>query len=328
MNRLVKMIAGLAGLFVVSTPAQAQTKWNLPTGYPPSNYHVENLMQFSKDVSEATNGSLQIVVHSNASLFKTPDIRRAVQTAQVQIGELPITQHENEDAIYGVDSLPFVATTFPNHRKLFEVSKEAIAKRVAAQGMFLLYGVPWPPHGIFAKKELNSVADMKGLRWRSATPAITRVGQLAGAQSVNITAVDLPQALATGTVNAFMTSAATGYDSKVWESLTHFYDTWAYFPNSTILVNKAAFDSLDPTQRQAVLKAGAAAEARGWAAAEERTQWYLDQLAAKGLKVSPPGPTLAAELRTIGDTMMQDWLKRAGPDGQAILDAYRAKVGQ
>jgi TRAP-type C4-dicarboxylate transport system substrate-binding protein len=323
MKSLSRFSLALAGAVLFSLPALAQTKWNLPAAYPTDNPHTENLTLFAKDVADATGGKLQIQVHANASLFKAPEIKRAVQTGQAQAGEVLISLHENEDPIYGLDVVPFLATSFEQSRKLWEVQKPVIEKKLAAQGIMLLFAVPWAPQGIYAKKDINTVEDMKGLKWRAYNVGTSRIGELVGAQAVTIQAAELPQALATGVVNSFMSSGGTGYDSKVWESLTHFYDTQAWIPKNVTFVNKAAFDALDKPTQEAVLKAAKTAEERGWKMWQEKSGWYLDQLKAKGMKVQPPSAELAAGFRKIGEQLTQDWLKKAGPDGQAVVDAYR-----
>ncbi|MGB8757849.1 MAG: C4-dicarboxylate ABC transporter substrate-binding protein, partial [Pseudolabrys sp.] len=164
--RTAILAAACAGATLAASPASAQTKWNLPAAYPPDNPHSENLALFAKDVADATGGKLQITVHPGASLFKAPEIKRAVQTGQAQMGEVLISLHENEDPIYGVDVIPVLATSYPESMKLWEASKPAIEKKLASQGIILLFAVPWAPQGIYAKKDLNSVDDMKGLKWR------------------------------------------------------------------------------------------------------------------------------------------------------------------
>jgi TRAP-type C4-dicarboxylate transport system substrate-binding protein len=308
---------------MLSGPAMAQTKWNLPAAYPADNFHSENLTQFAKDVGDATGGKLQITVHANASLFKAPEIKRAVQTGQAQIGEVIISLHENEDPVYGLDVVPFVATSFDQARKLWAAQKPAIEKKLASQGLMLLYAIPWPPQGIFAKKDINTIEDMKGLKWRAYNVGTARIAELVGAQPVTIQAAELAQALATGAVNSFMSSSATGYDTKAWESLTHFYDTQAWLPKNMVFVNKAAFDALDKPTQDAILSAARKAEERGWQMAQDKTKWYMEQIAAKGMKVQPPSPELKAGFQKVGDQLTQDWLKKAGPDGQAVIDAYK-----
>ena len=226
-----------AGVVVAATPALAQTKWNLPAAYPADNPHSENLVAFAKDVDAATSGKLQITVHPGASLFKAPDIKRAVVTGQAQMGEVLLSIHENEDPLFGVDVVPFLATSFPDAMKLYQASKPAIAKKLDAQGLKLLFVVPWAPQGVYVNKPLATIEDMKGLKWRAYNVGTARIGELVGAQSVTIQAAELPQALATGVVNSFMSSGATGYDSKVWETLTYFYDTRAWIPKNVSFMN-------------------------------------------------------------------------------------------
>lgn len=309
--------------FVLAAPASAQTKWNLPAAYPADNPHSENLVLFAKDVEAATGGKLSITVHPGAALFKAPEIKRAVQSGQAQMGEVLISLHENEDPIFGIDVVPFLATSFADSMKLYKASKPAIEKKLDAQGLKLLFMVPWAPQGVYAKKELNAIEDMKGLKWRSYNVGTARLGELLGMQSVTIQAAELPQALATGVVNSFMSSGGTGYDSKVWESLTHFYDVQAWIPKDATFVNKAAFDGLDKATQDAILKAAATAETRGWKMWEAKAGWYLDQLKAKGMKVNAPSPALAAGFKKAGEALTADWLKKAGADGQAIVDAYK-----
>jgi TRAP-type C4-dicarboxylate transport system substrate-binding protein len=318
------LAAGLMlGALLAAAPVSAQTKWNLPAAYPADNPHSENLVAFANDVKAATGGKLDITVHPGASLFKAPDIKRAVQTGQAQMGEVLLSIHENEDALFGIDVVPFLAVSFPDAMKLYKASKPAIEKKLASQGIMLLMAVPWAPQGIYVKKDLNTIEDMKGLKWRAYNVGTARIGELVGAQSVTVQAAELPQALATGVVNSFMSSGGTGYDSKVWESLTHFYDTQAWIPKNYTIMNKAAFDALDKPTQAAVLKAAATAEARGWKAWEDKAGWYLDQLKAKGMKVLPPSAALATGFKKVGEQLTADWLKKAGADGQAIVDAYK-----
>jgi TRAP-type C4-dicarboxylate transport system substrate-binding protein len=325
-RRMITALLSAAGLIAASQVALAQTKWNLPAAYPIDNPHTVNLNAFAKDVSDATGGKLQITVHAAASLFKAPEIKRAVQTGQAQAGEVLISIHENDDPVFGIDVIPFLATSYPQSRLLWMASKSAVEKKLAAQGIMLLFAVPWGPQGIYAKKDINTVDDMKGLKWRSYNVGTARIAELAGAQPVTIQAAELPQALATGVVNAFMTSGSTGYDSKAWESMTHFYDTQAWIPKNLTFVNKAAFDALDTPTQDALLKAAAAAEPRGWKLAEEKAAWYLEQLKANKMQVLQPSPALKAGLLKIGETLTADWLKRAGAEGEAIIAAYKKSM--
>lgn len=316
-------LAAAAVALCTTFAASAQTRWDMPTAYPPTNFHTENIVQFVADIDKATGGKLKITVHSNASLFKANEIKRAVQTDQAQIGEILISGYANEDSIFGVDSIPFLATSYADAEKLWKASRKAIEDRFAKQGMRLLYAVPWPPQGIYSNKPINTLADMKGLKMRSYNPATSRIAELAGAQPVTIQAAELAQAMATGAVNANITSGATGYDSKAWEQVKYFYDAQAWLPKNVVFANEKAFGALDKATQDAVLKAAAEAETRGWKISQEKTKWYLEQLVKNGMTVAPPSPALAAELKKIGETMTAEWVKQAGVDGQAIIDAYK-----
>ena len=318
------VILGLAGCAImVAAPASAQTKWNLPAAYATSNYHTENLVQFAKDVAAATGGKLEITVHGNASLFKAPEIKRAVVTGQAQMGEVLASIHENEDPVFGIDNVPFLATSFADAAKLDKASRPAIAKKLEAQGLMLLMAVPWGPQGFYFKQPITKVEEMKGIKFRSYNANTARIAELAGMQSVTIQAAELPQALATGVVTSFVSSGSTGYDSKVWESLTHWYDTQAWIPRNLTFVNKAAFDALPKDQQDALVSAAKTAEERGWKIAQEKATWYITELKAKGLKVEPPSPELAAGLKKFGEDLTAGWLKKAGAEGQAIVDSYK-----
>jgi TRAP-type transport system periplasmic protein len=315
------LAAVLAGS--VAASVAAQTKWDMPTAYPATNFHTENITQFVADVDRASGGKLKITVHANASLFKANEIKRAVQGNQAQAGEILLVNFENEDSFYGLDGVPFLATSYADAMKLYRASKKALEDKFAKQGIKLLYAVAWPPQGIFANRTLNSVADMKGLKWRAYSPATSRIAELVGAQPVTVQAAELTQALATGVVDSYMSSTSTGFDTKTYESIKTFYDTQAWLPKNAVIVNLQAFDALDKATQDAVMKAAADAETRGWKASEEKNAWYQDQLKQKGMAIVKPTPQLTTDLKKVGDVMLQDWLKKAGAEGQAAVDAYR-----
>jgi len=322
--KLLKSLLTVA-LAGAATVAVAQTKWDLPAAYPASNFHTENLTQFANDVDKATGGKLKITVHANASLFKANEIKRAVQGGQAQIGEVLLVNFENENPIYGADGIPFLATSYADSKRLAVAQKPYLDKLLAAQGMKLLYTVAWPPQGIYTNRELSGVPDMRGLKWRAYSPATAKIAELVGAQPVTIQAAELSQALATGVVNSYMSSGSTGYDSKTYESIKYWYDTQAWLPKNAVIVNQKAFDALDKPTQEAVLKAAAEAEARGWKLSEEKNEWYKKALAEKGMKIVQPPPKLMSDLRQVGAIMLGDWQKKAGEDGAALIKAFNKK---
>jgi TRAP-type transport system periplasmic protein len=323
MRMSVIRLLAIAAAFTASS-VLAQTKWDLAAAYPASNFHTELLEQFAKEVETGSAGKLKITVHANASLFKAPEIKRAVQGGQAQMGEILLVNFENDNPIYGADGLPFLATGYADSKRLYVAQKPYLEKILGAQGIMLLYSVPWPPQGLYVKRPVASVADMKNIKWRAYSPSTARIAELIGAQPVTVQAAELSQALATGVVESYMSSGSTGYDSKTYEHIKYFYDTQAWLPKNAVLVNKRAFDALDKATQAVVLKAAADAEAQGWKISEEKDEWYKKALADNGMQILKPSTQLMADFKKVGESLVADWGKKAGPDGAAMLKAFRS----
>jgi len=306
----------------VSMAAVAQTKWDLPAAYPATNFHTENLVQFANDIDKASGGKLKITVHPNASLFKAPEIKRAVQGGQAQIGEVLLVNFQNEWQIFGADGVPFLADSYDEAVKLWKVQRPIMEKKLAEQGLMVLYAVPWPPQGIYVKKPISSAADLKGVKWRAYSPSTARIAELVGAQPVTVQAAELSQAMATGVVESYMSSGSTGFDTKTYEHIKYWYDTQAWLPKNAVLANRAAFNALDKATQDAVLKAAADAESRGLAASKKANGETLDKLRANGMQILPPSPQLKADLKKVGDVLLKEWLDKAGPEGKQLVDAF------
>ena len=315
------LVLALLGLFALSV--NAQTKWDLASAYPVSNFHTENLQQLAIDVEKATDGKLKIVVHPNGSLFPANGIKRAVQTGQAQIGEVLISVLANENPIFGVDSIPFLATSYKDSEKLWKLSKNATESALQKQGLKVVYAVPWPPQGLYSKNPINSGADMKGLKWRAYNPATSKIAELVGAQPVTVQVADLAQAMATGTINSMMTSGATGVDIKAWESLKYYYEVDAWLPKNILMINQKAFDALDKPTQAALLKACTEAEKRGTKVSEEKTKLYNETLAKNGMVVQKPSPQLKNDLDRVGRIMVAEWIRSAGDEGQKIIEDFK-----
>lgn len=307
---------------LAAAPALAQTKWDLPAAYPATNFHTVNLQQFADDIDKASGGKLKITVHANASLFKAPEIKRAVQGGQAQIGEILLVNFQNEWQVFGADGIPFLADSYDEAAKLWRVQKPLLEKKLAEQGMMVLYAVPWPPQGIYSKRPLASAADLRGIKWRAYSPATARIAELVGAQPVTIQAAEVSQAFATGVVESMMSSGSTGWDAKLHEHVKFWYDTQAWLPKNAVIVNRAAFDALDAPTKAAVMKAAADAEVRGLAASKRANTESLDRLKAGGMQILPPSPQLTADMKKVGQTLLKEWLDKAGPEGKQLVDAF------
>lgn len=314
---------GIVAAFALAAPASAQTKWDMPTPYSEGNFHTKNIMQFAEDVEKATKGQLKIQIHASGSLIKHPEIKKSVRQGLAPIGEILASLASNDSPIFGVDSVPFLTGGYADAKKLYNAQKPYLEKRLAAEGLMLLYSVPWPPQGLYARKEIKKVEDLSGLKFRTYNAATSRLSQLVKAVPTQIEVPDIPTAFATGRVEAMITSPSTGVDSKAWDFLTHYHDLQGWQPRNIVFVNKGAFDKLPADQQKALKDAAAAAEARGWAASEKETAEKTKTLADNKVTIVQPTPELRKALQEIGATMAKEWEASAGEEGKAIMSAYR-----
>lgn len=317
------LAAVAAGGLVLSTSAQAE-KWDMPMAYAGSNYHSATGERFAACVTEGTGGDVEIVTHPGGSLFKGADIKRAIQTGQAPIGERLMSGHQNENAVFGFDSVPFLATSFDDSQRLFDAARPVMERLLDEQNLVLLYAVPWPPQGLYFNREVNAVADMKGLKFRSYNNATARLAELTGMVPVTIEAAEISQAFATGVAESMVSSGATGYDRKVWESLSHFYEVDAWLPYNYVMVNKDVWSDTDDASKQVITACADLAEYAGQWRAREYTNFTVNGLREGGMTVAPAGDALVEELKAIGETMTQEWIEAAGDDGKAILEAFQA----
>jgi TRAP-type C4-dicarboxylate transport system substrate-binding protein len=322
---MIGRIAALAAAAAAFGAAHAQTKWDMPTPYSDGEFHTRNVRAFAEDVKQATGGKLDINVHSNGSLIKHPDILRAVSTGQVSIAEFLLGQFSNEDPVFAADNVPFVAPGYDAAFKFYQAQKPVLEKKLQGRGMRLLYAVAWPGQGIYTRDPLKSVSDLKGTKMRTYSPLTARLAELLGASPVVVQVPEVPQMFATGAMQAMVTSSATGTATKAWEFVKNYVKTNAWNPKNVVVVNERAFNRLPKEEQNAITKAAASAEPRGWEMSKAREKEGDETLVKNGVSVSEPTAELKAALAKIGEQMAAEWEKSAGADGQAILKAYRSQ---
>lgn len=320
---MIKKLLSMACVLALAGTAQAATNWNMSTEQPDNNFLTQNAREFAADIKAATNGELNINVQSNSVLLKRPEVKRGVQQGVVQAGEMLVAAIGNEDPLFEVDSVPFLASSFDQSEKLWKATRPFLAERLDKQGIVLVYGSPWPPQGIYTKKPVEQLSDLAGVRFRAYSPATSRLVSLMGAVPTTVQTPEVPQAFSTGIIDAMLTSPATGVDSQAWDYVKYYYDAQVFIPQSFVIINKRAFQRLPETVQKAVLDAGARAEERGWAMSREQTSKLTQTMADKGMVVGNLSEKLSSEMHAIGQTMTEEWLKKAGADGQKLLDVYR-----
>nr|WP_232830900.1 TRAP transporter substrate-binding protein [Tropicimonas sp. IMCC34011] len=315
---LAAAIAAIAG-------AASAESWDMPTPYGDSVFHTQNIIQFAEDVTEATDGALEITVHSAGSLYAHPEIKDAVRRGLAPIGETLMSRLANEDPIFAIDSIPFLASNYDDAAKLWDASRPLVEEKLGEQGLTLLYATPWPGQSLYTAGPVESTADLEGAAFRAYNNATERLAQLMGAVPTQIETGDIPTAFSTGRADAMITSPSTGVSSQAWDFVSNYTELQAWLPKNMVIVNTRAFDALPDEVKTAVTDAAAEAETRGWEMSQDETQTQLATLEENGMTISEPSETLSQELSEIGDTMTQEWLEEAGDEGQSVIDAYKAE---
>lgn len=317
------IVGAVATLFSFAGFALA-SPWNMPTPYPAGSFHTQNIVEFADDIRAATDGVIDISVHPAGSLVKHPEIKNAVRSGQVEIGEFLLSRLSNENPVFEVDAIPFLAASYDASRRLWHVQRPDVEELLARQNMTVLYAVPWPPQGIYTKEPLRTIADLSGMRFRTYNAATERFAQLAGAAPTQVEVPDIAQAFATGRVEGMITSSTTGVNSKAWDYLGYYTDTRAFLPKNIVVVNTDTFNALTEAQKRAVRAAAARAEERGWQLSLEETSRQTQALAENGINVTTPSAELASALAEIGSSMAGEWVSRAQNRGAALLERFRA----
>jgi TRAP-type C4-dicarboxylate transport system substrate-binding protein len=319
---MVKKLLMIAAMLGFAQGAYAAT-WDMSCHDVEDNYHTKNARLFAADVEKFSGGDLKIDIKSNSVLLKRTETKRGVQRGVVPIAELLISALGNEDPVFEVDAVPFIATNFEDAWKLWLASKQYFKTRLEKDGILMFYSASWPPQGIYMKNPVTDKTQFKGVRFRSYNASVSRVAELLGAIPATIESSEVPQAFSTGVVSGMLTSSTTGVNTQAWDYVKYYYDARAFVTKNVVLVNKAAYDKLTDRAKQALQQASDLAEKRGWEMAQESMKSDLATLASHGMQVLPPPPGLKKDLEEIGDIMTKEWLARAGDDGKALVEAYR-----
>ncbi len=322
--KFMKYLISVLVSLILSINIAIAEKWDMALAYGAGNFHSANATEFAKNVTEKSGGKLTIVTHPGGSLFKGGEIFRAVRTGQAQIGERFMSALGKEDPLLEVDSQPFLATSYDDAMKLYNASKPEIVKGLDGKGLVFLYAVPWPAQGLYSKKAINSVSDLKGLKFRAYNSATIRIAELTGMAPTKIEAAEISQAFSTGAVESMITSPTTGKNSKIWENgVGYFYDIAAWFPKNMVIVNKDAWNKLDSATQKLIMNEAALAERKGWDLSKKGNVADKKALADAGMKVGKVNSTLQKHFQKVGATMADEWKAKAGARGVSVLAAYK-----
>jgi TRAP-type C4-dicarboxylate transport system substrate-binding protein len=320
-HRLLCVVA--AALWLPASLVSAQINWSMATEYPATSMPGEGLRFFSEAVARESDGRITITTRFDAaSGIKSADMVAAVGAGQVTAGDAFAGAMGKTDPLFLLSSLPFLAATNEEARKLTHLARPAYAKRLADEKLRLLYTTPWPPSGMWAKKAIVTPADLHQLALRTYDSTGVKVFAAAGAAPVNISFADAMPKLKDGSVVAVLSSGDGGAGRKLWDYLPCFTEINYAVPLSLAMLSDAAYNDLPTDLRQAVDRAAAATEANQWRLLETRLAENYARMAANGVTLTPAS-ALSPELRRLlnqsAAEAISEWKMLAGESGRDLL---------
>jgi len=325
-RKILATAAVVSATALASSVAQAQTTWTMASGYPESSFFTQNIRLFIKEIEEKSGGKLKIDLRSSDSLIKHDAIKRAVQSGQVQIGEIRFGVYGNEAAMYNLDNIPGVASDYDKAYELMKAQRPFWDEMFKKNGMRVLTYVAWPGQGFYTKEPVKSLADLKGQQLRIYSKQTQIRGEKLGMEALILPFAEVPQAFSTGMIQALWTSAQTGTDVQAWDYVKHFTYTGTMHNKNGIIVNERALRQLDEATRKIVIEAGERATDRGWELSKKASSEREQILKDHGMTVTQAPKDIMDRIDEIGKEMVADWLAAATPEEKAVYEAYQAAL--
>ena len=328
MRNFVRMLLVVVFLATVTvTPVLAKTNWNANSVWPPKNLHSVGLTDFAEKVKKATNGELEMVVHTGGALgFKGPDLLKAVRDGLVPVSDMLISGVAGDEKIFQIVTLPFLVRDFDELRLLIEIAYPYFDKSAQKWGQKILYIAPWPGAGLWTKNKITTLEEMKGLKTRTYDKNGALVMEAVGATPFALPFSEVYTSLQTGLIDSVMTSSPTAVDGKFWEVLKYYEQLFITAATDMVTVNLKAFQKLPKAQQDALVKIGKEMEETMWANVKK---WDKEQEAISnknGIETVKPSTKVIGELEKITEKIRAEWLKSAPADGKKIYDEFLKKV--
>lgn len=311
------LIAGLAASLMASN-----VKMDLNAKYGANNFHTKGAVEFSSLVKDYSKGSVNITVHAGSSLVKGNPLK-AVKDGTVAMTDMFIPFTSGGGKVFGISALPFIAQSYDDAYKLYQISKPAYEKTAKKWNQKFLYSVTWPASGFYSKKEMTSISDFKGVKTRTYDKNSASFVNSAGGNAVALPWGEVYSALRTGMVNSVVTSSSSGKDGKFWEVLDNFTKIKYAFPLQAVTINLDYWNSMNKSQQTSMLKAAKEIEDKQWKAVRLEDKNALDTMSKNGMKINEASPALKKELALIANYMLEKYLDGAKKDVKNIFKEYR-----
>ncbi len=310
-------------------PVQAKTTWNANSVWPPNNHHTIGLEEFAAKVKELSGGELELIVSSGGALgYKGPELLKVVRDNLVPLSDMLISGVAGDESIFQVVTVPFLCRNFEELKLLIDLARPHFDKAAEKWNQKILYIAPWPGAGLWTKKKVTTIEDMRGLKTRTYDKNGALVVEATGGTPYALPFSEVYSSLATGLIDSVITSTPTAVDAKFWEVLKYYQPLNITIATNMVNVNLKAFERLDEKSREALLKAAAEMEEKHWAgiAALDKEQESISN--KNGIETVPVSDEFMEALTKVTMSIREDYLKGASPEANEIVQAFLKKVGR
>lgn len=324
------VVTGCGGKQAEPAKAAGPVKWVANSVWPPNNHQSVGLVEFAAKVKEATKGKVEMTVQTGGALgYKGPELLKVVRDGLVPVSDMLTSGVAGDEPLFGVVTLPFLIQSFEEGKILNDIARPYFDK-VAEQkwGQKILYVAPWPAAGVWSKKEVKSMADMKGLKTRTYDKNGGLVMQAVGGTPYPLPFSEVYSSLATGVIDSVLTSTPTAVDAKFWEVLKFYSPSNVTMATDIVTVNLKAFNQLDKESQEALIKAGKNMEASMWTQVAKLDKEQEAISNKGGIVTVPPSKEFLNELAAVTKGIREDWLKTAPADAKTIIEEFNKKVGR
>lgn len=300
--------------------ATAKGTWNANSQWSPNNYHSKALKEFANKVNIKTKGELEIIVQYSGALgYKGPELLQAVQDNLVQMSLITNMTVAGYEMIFGVNSLPMMGPNIEKGRIFTEICRPYFDKAAEKWNQKILWIGPWFD-GLWTKKKVSAVEDLKGMKIRTYDKISASVIQALGGLPYALPWSDVYTSVATGMIDAVLTSATTGAEGKLWEVMDYFQPIMFMLATEMVTVNLEAFNKLSPELQNYMIEAAKEIEEQVWKDAVTEEEGNTKLLAKHDVEIVPVSKEYEAEIVAKTEMVRQEWLKNAPPEALEIYE--------
>ncbi|QKO21124.1 TRAP transporter substrate-binding protein [Rhodoferax sp. BAB1] len=289
--------AGIAGVLAAGAApavhAQAAIRWRLASSFPKALDTIFGAAEvFARKVKEMSGGKFEISVHAGGELVPPFGVVDAVQNGTVECCHTAPYYFFGKDETFALGcAIPFGLNSRQMTAWIYQGNGGKLLREFYANYNIVNFaaGNTGAQMGGWYRKQIKSVKDMKGLKFRVGGFAGKVIERMGGVPQ-NIPGGEIYQALEKGTIDA--AEWVGPYDDQKLgfykvAPFYHYPGWWEGGPQLDVFVNNKAYESLSPENKAIVEAAAAFAHTDMQAKYDAKNPEALKQLVANKAKVVP-----------------------------------------